>query len=187
MRCKKFSFIKLLLDCPDRKDSTNSRESILLEKELRKIKHDLNNLLTTATGFIEIGQTDKALEILNKKLKNKFGCEAELREPRIAYRETIRKCVEAEGKHKKQSGGAGQFGQCSVRFEPGAADGEFEFVDAVVGGAVPRQFIPAVEKGLREAIKKGVLAGYPMVNLKCTLFDGKYHPVDSKEIAFINS
>lgn len=127
------------------------------------------------------------LEILNKKLKNKFGCEAELREPRIAYRETIRKCVEAEGKHKKQSGGAGQFGQCSVRFEPGAADGEFEFVDAVVGGAVPRQFIPAVEKGLREAIKKGVLAGYPMVNLKCTLFDGKYHPVDSKEIAFITA
>jgi elongation factor G len=133
------------------------------------------------------GLGEPHLEILNKRLKNKFGCEAELREPRIAYKETIKKTVEQEGKHKKQSGGAGQFGQCSIRFETGAADGEFEFVDAVVGGSVPKQYIPAVEKGLREAIKRGVLAGYPMVNLKCTLFDGKYHPVDSKEIAFITA
>ena len=92
--------------------------------------------------------------------------------------------AEAEGKHKKQSGGAGQYGHCKVRFEPGAADGVFEFVDAVVGGTVPRQFIPSVEKGLRQAIQKGVLAGYPMVNLKATLFDGSSHPVDSKDIAF---
>ena len=132
-----------------------------------------------------IGETQ--LSILCKKLKSKFGCEALLKEPRIAYRETVRKMAEAEGKHKKQSGGAGQFGDCWVRFEPGAEDGVYEFVDAVVGGAVPRQFIPAVDKGLREAIKEGVLAGYPMVNLKCTLFDGKYHPVDSKEIAFITA
>ena len=122
-----------------------------------------------------VGETQ--LEILCRKLKNKFGVEAVLKEPRIAYRETIKKMAEAEGKHKKQSGGAGQFGQCSVRFEPGA----------VVGGAVPRQFIPAVEKGLREAIKEGVLAGYPMVDLKCTLFDGKSHPVDSKEVAFVSA
>ena len=132
-----------------------------------------------------VGETQ--LEILCRKLKNKFGVEAVLKEPRIAYRETIKKMAEAEGKHKKQSGGAGQFGQCGVRFEPGAADGQFEFVDAVVGGAVPRQFIPAVEKGLREAIKEGVLAGYPMVDLKCTLFDGKSHPVDSKEVAFVSA
>ena len=132
-----------------------------------------------------VGETQ--LEILCRKLKNKFGVEAVLKEPRIAYRETIKKMAEAEGKHKKQSGGAGQFGQCSVRFEPGAADGQFEFVDAVVGGAVPRQFIPAVEKGLREAIKEGVLAGYPMVDLTCTLFDGKSHPVDSKEVAFVSA
>ena len=130
-----------------------------------------------------VGETQ--LDILCRKLKNKFSCEAVLKEPRVAYRETIKKSVEAEGKHKKQSGGAGQYGHCKVRFEPGAADGVFEFVDAVVGGAVPRQYIPAVEKGLREAATKGVLAGYPMVNLKCTLFDGSYHPVDSKEIAFI--
>ena len=133
------------------------------------------------------GLGDTQLAIICKKLKNKFGCEAALSDPKVAYRETVRKTAEAEGKHKKQSGGAGQFGDCWVRFEPGAEDGVYEFVDAVVGGAVPKQFIPAVDKGLREAIKEGVLAGYPMVNLKCTLFDGKYHPVDSKEIAFVTA
>ncbi len=130
------------------------------------------------------GLGDTQLDILCKKLKSKYNCEAVLQDPRIAYRETIRKSVEAEGKHKKQSGGAGQYGHCKVRFEPGAADGVFEFVDAVVGGTVPRQFIPSVEKGLRAAIAKGVLAGYPMVNLKATLFDGSSHPVDSKDIAY---
>lgn len=133
------------------------------------------------------GLGDTQLAIICKKLKTKFGSEALLTEPKIAYRETIRKTAEAEGKHKKQSGGAGQFGDCWIRFEPGAEDGVYEFVDAVVGGAVPKQFIPAVDKGLREAIKEGVLASYPMVNLKCTLFDGKYHPVDSKEIAFVTA
>ncbi len=133
------------------------------------------------------GQGEAQLEILCRKLKNKFGCNAVLQEPKISYRETIKGVAEAEGKHKKQSGGAGQFGVVYVKFEPGAADGEFEFVDAVVGGAVPRQFIPVVEKGLRDAIKHGVLAGYPVVNLKATLFDGKYHPVDSKEVAFLSA
>jgi elongation factor G len=131
------------------------------------------------------GLGEMQLDILSKKVKNKFGATAVLKEPRVAYRETIKKTVEAEGRHKKQSGGAGQFGQCSIRFEPGAEDGMFEFVDAVVGGAIPRQYIPAVEKGLREAIRQGILADYPMVNLKATVFDGKSHPVDSKEIAYI--
>ena len=133
------------------------------------------------------GMGEMQLDIICKKVKNKFNATAVLKEPRIAYRETIKKTVEAEGKHKKQSGGAGQFGQCSVRFEPGAADGVFEFVDAVVGGAIPRQYIPAVEKGLREAAPKGILADYPVINLKCTVFDGKSHPVDSKEIALITA
>lgn len=133
------------------------------------------------------GQGETQLDVLCKKLKSKFGCEAVLSDPKIAYRETITKAAEAEGKHKKQTGGAGQYGVVNIRFEPGAADGEFEFVDAVVGGAVPKQFIPAVEKGLKEAVKKGVLAGYPVTDIKCTLFDGKYHPVDSKEIAFISA
>lgn len=134
-----------------------------------------------------VGVGDTQLSVLCKKLKNKFGCDAVLTEPRVAYRETIRKSAEGEGKHKKQSGGAGQYGHCKVRFEPGAEDGLYEFVDAVVGGVVPRQFIPAVDKGLKEAIKEGVLAGYPVVNLKCTLFDGSYHPVDSKEVAFVSA
>ena len=135
--------------------------------------------------IVGVGETQ--LSVLCKKLKSKFGCEAVLCEPRVAYRETIRKVAEGEGKHKKQSGGAGQYGHCKVRFEPGAEDGEYEFVDAVVGGVVPKQFIPAVDKGLREAIKEGVLAGYPVVNLKCTLFDGSSHPVDSKEVAFVSA
>lgn len=133
------------------------------------------------------GQGETQLDVICKKLKAKFGVEAALAEPKIAFREAITAVSEAEGKHKKQTGGAGQFGVVNIRFEPGAADGIFEFVDAVVGGAVPRQFIPAVEKGLREAKETGVLAGYPMVNLKCTLFDGKYHPVDSKEVAFVSA
>lgn len=133
------------------------------------------------------GQGETQLDVLCKKVKAKFGAEAVLSIPKVAFRETITAAVEAEGKHKKQTGGAGQYGVVNVRFEPGASDGVFEFVDAVVGGAVPRQFIPAVESGLLEAKEKGVLAGYPMVNLKCTLFDGKYHPVDSKEVAFVSA
>ena len=140
------------------------------------------------TGEMVIrGQGETQLDIICKKLKSKFGCEAVLRDPKVAYKETIMGSAEAEGKHKKQTGGAGQYGVVNIKFESGAADGEFEFVDAVVGGAVPKQFIPAVEKGLKEAITKGVLAGYPVVNLKCTLFDGKYHPVDSKEVAFVSA
>ncbi len=140
------------------------------------------------TGDVLIsGLGEAQLDIMCKRVKAKLGIDISWQEPRVAYRETIRKAAREEGRHKKQSGGAGQFGDVWIKFEPGAEDGVFEFVDAVVGGAVPRQFIPAVEKGLREAIKHGMLAGYPMVNLKATLDDGKYHPVDSKEIAFITA
>lgn len=140
------------------------------------------------TGDVLIsGLGEAQLDIMCKRVKAKLGIDITWQEPRVAYRETIRKAAREEGRHKKQSGGAGQFGDVWVKFEPGAEDGVFEFVDAVVGGAVPRQFIPAVEKGLREAIKHGMLAGYPMVNVKATLDDGKYHPVDSKEIAFITA
>ena len=140
------------------------------------------------TGEMVIrGQGETQLEILCKKLKAKFGCEAVLSAPKVAFRETIKGVAEAEGKHKKQSGGAGQFGVVNIKFEPGAADGVFEFVNAIVGGAVSKPFAVAAEKGLKEAMQKGVLAGYPMVNLKCTLFDGKEHPVDSKEVAFISA
>jgi len=140
----------------------------------------------TETGDTLVnGMGEMHLEIVLNKLKNKFGAEGQLNEPRVPYRETIRKAAEAEGKHKKQSGGAGQFGVVFIRFEPihdGSAD--FEFVNKIVGGVVPKEFIPAVEKGLKESMQHGVLAGYPMVNVRATLFDGKYHPVDSKEVAF---
>jgi small GTP-binding protein domain len=136
------------------------------------------------TGDVLIkGLGEMHIDVICAKLKNKFKVEAQLADPRIPYRETIRAMAEAEGKHKKQSGGAGQFGVVQMRFEP-SPTGEFEFVNAIVGGVVPKEFIPAVEKGLREAMLKGVLAGYPMVGIKATLYDGKYHPVDSKEVAF---
>ena len=123
--------------------------------------------------------------MLVSKLKNRFGVEAELKEPRVAYREKIRKVVSKQGRHKKQTGGSGQFGDVWIEFSPTADPSvDFEFEDAVVGGAVPRNFIPSVEKGLRENIVKGVLAGYPMVGLHAKLYDGSYHPVDSSEMAF---
>ena len=143
------------------------------------------NVETGETIIKGLGETQ--LDVICQKLKNKYGCSAELSVPEIAYKETVTAKTEAEGKHKKQSGGAGQFGVVDIRFEAGAEDGLFEFVDETVGGSVPKPFIPAVEKGLREAIKQGPLANYPVVNLKCTLYDGKYHPVDSKEVAFVSA
>ncbi len=128
------------------------------------------------------GQGDTHLDVINKKLKAKFNVSALLKTPKIAYRETIRKTVEAEGKHKKQSGGHGQYGHCKVRFEP--FDGDFEFAEEVVGGSVPKQYIPAVEKGLIECLPHGVLAGYPVTGLRAVLYDGSYHDVDSSEMAF---
>ncbi|MFH1677147.1 MAG: elongation factor G, partial [bacterium] len=121
------------------------------------------------------------------KLKNKFGVEVEQAVPTIAYRETIKGKAEVQGKHKKQTGGAGQFGECWLRLEPQEKGAGFEFVDAIFGGSIPRQFIPAVEKGVIKAMEKGVIAGYPVVDIRVTVFDGKYHPVDSKEIAFITA
>ena len=128
------------------------------------------------------GQGETHLDVINRKLKAKFNVSALLKTPKIAYRETIRKTVEAEGKHKKQSGGHGQYGHCKVRFEP--FEGEFEFAEEVVGGSVPKQYIPAVEKGLIECLPHGVLAGYPVTGLRAVLYDGSYHDVDSSEMAF---
>lgn len=128
------------------------------------------------------GQGEIHVEILAKKLKSRYGIDVTLSEPRIPYRETIKAVAVAEGKHKKQSGGHGQYGHCKVRFEP--CESEFEFGDEVVGGAVPKQYIPAVEKGLRECMSKGVLADYPVTGVKAVLFDGSYHDVDSSEMAF---
>ena len=131
------------------------------------------------------GQGELHLDVIRNKLSTKFGAKADLQDPRIPYRETIKKTVKVQGRHKKQSGGHGQFGDVWIEFSPiGDINIDFEFEDAVVGGVVPRNFIPSVEKGLREHIGKGVLAGYHMVGLHAKLYDGSYHPVDSSEMAF---
>ena len=126
---------------------------------------------------------EQHIDVIISRLKAKFGTEVELKKPKIAYRETIRKPVKAQGKHKKQSGGHGQFGDVWIEFEPCDSD-ELIFEEKVFGGAVPKNFFPAVEKGLKDSTQKGVLAGYPMVGIKATLVDGSYHPVDSSEMAF---
>lgn len=131
------------------------------------------------------GMGEMHLEIVQDKLQSKFGVGVELANPKIPYRETIQKKATAEGKHKKQSGGRGQFGHVYINFEPiGNTDEKFEFVDKVVGGSVPRNFIPAVEKGLKDCIGEGTLAKYPVVGVRATLFDGSYHSVDSDEMSF---
>jgi len=129
------------------------------------------------------GAGDIQLDVLCAKLRDRFSVETVLFPARVAYREKIRKTIEVQGRHKKQSGGHGQFGDVKIRFEPGETE-ELTFTEEVFGGAVPRNFFPAVEKGLRDSIVKGVLAGYPLVFLKATLYDGSYHPVDSSEMAF---
>ncbi|MBQ2769474.1 MAG: elongation factor G [Clostridia bacterium] len=135
------------------------------------------------TGEMVIGgQGDTQLEILAKKVKARYGVDMKLSEPKIAYRETIRGKAEAEGKHKKQSGGHGQYGHVKIRFSP--AEEDFVFDEEVVGGAVPKNYFPAVEKGLRESMEHGPLAGYPVTGLKAVLYDGSYHDVDSNELSF---
>ncbi len=138
---------------------------------------ETHQLVLTGTG-------DQQLDVLVSKLKSRFGVDAVLSPARVAYREKIKKKVEAHGRHKKQTGGSGQFGDVWVRFEPQEEQDELIFAEEVFGGSVPRNFYPAVEKGIQEAIQKGPLAGYPMVGLKAVLYDGSYHPVDSNEMAF---
>ena len=130
------------------------------------------------------GIGDMQLKVLVSQLKNKYNVDCELGEPKVPYREAIRKKVKVQGKHKKQSGGHGQYGDVWIEFEPNPETEDLVFEEKVFGGAVPKNFFPAVEKGLQESVKKGILAGYPVVNLKATLVDGSYHDVDSSEMAF---
>jgi elongation factor G len=130
------------------------------------------------------GMGESHVDIAARRLQAKFGVEILLDTPTVPYRETITKTASAQGRHKKQTGGHGQFGEVFVRFEPLPRGSGFEFADEVFGGSVPRNFIPAVEKGLREIITKGVLAGYPVVDFRAALYDGSYHPVDSSEMSF---
>ena len=142
-----------------------------------------------ATTDHETGQTIIAgvgelhLDIIVDRMKREFGVEANIGQPQVSYRETIKTAAECEGKHIKQSGGRGQYGHVWIKFEPNPDKG-YEFVDEVVGGVVPREYIPVVDKGLQEAMQSGILAGYPLVDVKATLYDGSYHDVDSSEMAF---
>lgn len=169
--------------------------NVVKKGEEEKVAAGLNKLCEedgTLTFYIDketkesivSGLGEQHLESVVSKLKNKYGVDVELSAPRVAYRETIRKKVDKQGRHKKQSGGHGQFGDVWIRFEP-CGDGDLVFTtDEVVGGAVPKNYFPAVEKGLRECIASGLIAGYPMVGIKAALHDGSYHPVDSSEMAF---
>lgn len=130
------------------------------------------------------GQGQMHIEVTVAKLKRRFGVDVLLKPPRIPYRETITARVEAHGRHKKQTGGHGQFGDCKIKMEPLPRGSEFEFVDEIFGGSIPRQFIPAVEKGIQESRLRGYLAGFPVVDFRVTLYDGSYHDVDSNELSF---
>jgi elongation factor G len=161
-------------------DKIFSSLSKLMEEDMG-LKLDRNaetkEILLSGAGQIHI-------EVTVEKLKRKFNVEAVLNIPKVPYRETIKKKVRVQGRHKKQTGGHGQFGDCWIQLEPQPRGAGFEFVDAIVGGAIPRQYIPAVEKGILESSPKGVLAGFPCIDFKVTLDDGSYHAVDSSEMAF---
>ena len=160
-------------------DRISSGMARILEEDMT-VKYE-NNAETKQLTVSGLG--DIHLDIVVSKLKNRFGANVDLAKPRLAYRETIKKKVDVEGKHKKQSGGSGQYGHVKITFSPGEAEG-LTFTESVFGGAVPKNFFPAVETGLRECMQKGVLAGYPVVNLAANLYDGSYHDVDSNEISF---
>jgi elongation factor G len=118
------------------------------------------------------------------RLRRKFGCDVEMKMPRVPYKETIRSSTKVQGRYKRQSGGRGQYGDCWLEIEPLPRSTGFEFVDKIVGGVIPRNYIPSVEKGVQEAMERGPLAGYPVVDMKVTVYDGSFHPVDSSDMAF---
>jgi elongation factor G len=155
----------------------DSIAKLLEEDQTLKVEKNTEIKQSLLTGMGELH-----LNIMVEKLKRRYGVDVVMSDPKVPYRETIRAKVEVEGKHKKQSGGRGQFGHVWIRFEPAPED--FVFSEEVFGGSVPRQYFPAVEKGLREVMVEGVLAGYPTSGLKATLYDGSYHNVDSSELAF---
>jgi len=134
--------------------------------------------------FLLAGSGQQQVEVAVSRLNKRYGVNVELRAPKIPYRETIRGTADVHGRHKKQTGGHGQFGDCKIRVSPLERGQKFEFVNEIFGGAIPKQFIPAVEKGILEAAEQGYLAGYPVVDFKVVLYDGSYHEVDSNELSF---
>src|SRR4029079_12825001 len=162
----------------------------------QKLSPALHELAEEAPGFHiehnpELNETvmrglgELHLRVMIERMKDRYGVDVKTRQPRIAYRETIGGKAEGHHRHKKQTGGAGQFGEVFLRIEPLPRGGGFEFVDEVKGGTIPNQFLPAVEKGVRQVLEHGAVAGYQMQDVRVIVYDGKYHPVDSKEVAFV--
>jgi elongation factor G len=152
----------------------------LIEEDLALEMHrdaQTHDIILSGTGQMHI-------ELTVEKLRRKFNVDVELQAPKVPYMETIKGRAESQGKYKRQSGGRGQYGDCWLKIEPNARGKGFEFVDQIVGGVIPRNFIPSVEKGVRNTLPEGFLAGYPMVDVKVTVFDGSYHDVDSSDMAF---
>ncbi len=176
-----YTYVKYATKNKGDDDKVSQALQKLMEEDLTlQIKNDPENHQSLLYGIGE-----QHLEVVVSKLLQRYKVEVEISKPRVPYRETIRKKVRVQGRHKKQSGGAGQFGDVHIEFEPsGDMDKAYVFEEKIFGGAVPRNFFPAVEKGIAESVQRGVLAGYPVVGLKATLVDGSYHPVDSNEMAF---
>ncbi len=173
------SFAALPKSKADEEKATQALHRMMEEDMALHIERDPESreIIVSGSGQLHI-------EVVVERLKRKYGVEVELKAPKVPYRETIKGRAEAQGKLKKQSGGRGQFGDTWIKLEPLPRGGGFEFVDEIVGGAIPRQYIPAVEKGIREAMPRGILTGSPVVDFRVTLFDGSYHDVDSSEMAF---
>jgi elongation factor G len=153
----------------------------------KMLDEDLTLKLTRESQTKEIlisGVGQVHLEVMGEKIKRKYGVEMELHTPKIPYKETLKAKARVQGKHKKQSGGRGQFADTWIEIEPLPRGGGYEFVDKIVGGVIPKTYIPAVDKGIQEAMEKGVIAGYPVVDVKVQLVDGSFHAVDSSELAF---
>ncbi|MCX7940502.1 MAG: elongation factor G [Endomicrobia bacterium] len=157
----------------------NAFSNVLLEEPTIRFKYnpEIRQMIVSGIGFTQ-------LEVLVKRIKSRYNVDVELIKPRVPYKETIKKKVEAEGKYKRQSGGRGQYGHCFLRVEPLERGKGFEFVDEIFGGVIPKNYIPSVEKGVLEKMAEGVIAGYPVTDIKVTLFDGSYHEVDSSDMAF---
>ena len=163
----------------DQEKMANALQRLAEEDPTFRVHTDEETNQTILSGMGELH-----LDILIDRMKREFKVEANVGEPQVAFRETIRGTAEAQGKHAKQSGGRGQYGDVWIRFEPTESGEGFEFVDEIKGGVVPQEYRPAVQKGIDETLKGGVIAGYPMIGVKATLYDGSYHDVDSSELAF---
>ncbi|MBP8198501.1 MAG: elongation factor G, partial [Chromatiaceae bacterium] len=163
----------------DEQKLTDALHKLEAEDPCFHVEHNASTNETVMRGLGELH-----MKVLLRRLSDQFHVEVDTRPPSIPYRETISAKAEGHHRHKKQTGGAGQFGEVFLRIEPLERGGGFEFVDAVVGGAIPNQFIPSVEKGVRQLLEEGAIAGFPLQDIRVTLYDGKFHPVDSKDIAF---